>query len=55
LHKDGNQENFTEDVLMIPVHGNGYGEAVSSIVLEGSKVQAKCGNTAKAWWDLCMP
>lgn len=33
---------------MILVHGNGDGEPVVSIVLEGSKVLSKCENTAKA-------
>uniref|UniRef100_A0A3B3RSE1 Uncharacterized protein n=2 Tax=Paramormyrops kingsleyae TaxID=1676925 RepID=A0A3B3RSE1_9TELE len=46
--KDGNQEDFSNSLMTILVHGNGDEEPDVSIVLEGSKVLTKCQNTAKA-------
>ncbi|OCT86383.1 hypothetical protein XELAEV_18020065mg [Xenopus laevis] len=46
--KDGNQEDFSNDVMKILVHGNGDEEPDVSIVIEGSKVLTKCANAAKA-------
>uniref|UniRef100_A0A803K3W8 Uncharacterized protein n=1 Tax=Xenopus tropicalis TaxID=8364 RepID=A0A803K3W8_XENTR len=48
LLQDGNQEDFSNDVMRILVHGNGDEEPDVSIVLEGNKVLTKCENTAKA-------